>query len=46
MNQRTRLTLQFVIGRGNDGKDLMATKSFQNIDGKPVMQQLQPLPMR
>lgn len=34
MNQRTRLTLQFVIGRGNDGKDLMATKSFQNIDGE------------
>lgn len=34
MNQRTRLTLQFVIGRGNDGKDIMATKSFQNIDGE------------
>ncbi|MEN0643178.1 DUF1659 domain-containing protein [Alkalicoccobacillus gibsonii] len=34
MNQRTRLTLQFVIGRGNDGKDLLATKSFQNIDGE------------
>ncbi|MFK3937711.1 DUF1659 domain-containing protein [Alkalihalobacillus sp. NPDC078783] len=34
MNQRTRLILQFVIGRGNDGKDLLTSKSFQNIDGE------------
>lgn len=34
MNQRTRLTLEFRIGRGSDGKDIMASKSFQNIDGE------------
>lgn len=33
-NQRTRLVLQFHVGLADDGKDIMATKSFQNIQGE------------
>ncbi|MDQ0205623.1 DUF1659 domain-containing protein [Alkalicoccobacillus murimartini] len=32
-NQRTRLVLQFHVGQDENGKDLISSKSFQNIAG-------------